>query len=93
MRNVPSSHCSRNTAYALLCTPRQYYDAGSVRTDSDIVPRHIPPREKPVDCSEIAKPYDPKEAIHEFDYLGTLKRTRRMRLKYKSKLLNMLVPL
>jgi hypothetical protein len=46
-----------------------------------------------VDCSEIAKPYDPKEAIHEFDYLGILKRTRRMRLKYKSKLLNMLVPL
>jgi hypothetical protein len=93
MRNVPSSHYSRNTAYALLCTPRQYYDAGSVRTDSDIVPRHIPPREKPVDYSEVAKPYDLKEAIHEFDYLDILERTRQVHLKYKSKLLNMSVPL
>jgi hypothetical protein len=34
-----------------------------------------------------------KEAIHEFDYLDILKRTRQVHLKYKSKLLKMSVPL
>jgi hypothetical protein len=46
-----------------------------------------------VDYSEVAKPYDLKEAIHEFDYLDILERTRQVHLKYKSKLLNMSVPL